>query len=190
MSITKQQICDLIKGEKKAQYELYRQHYSLLLSICRRYKNNKEDAEELLNLGFLKILMNIEKYSEPTPFIPWMRRIMLNTIIDEFRKGKSYRALFEQMRVEQQEFYGEVDINTAVQEMDYQSMMDLLCCLPEATKKVFNLYAIDGFNHQEIADALQISVGTSKWHVSAAREKLQKLIIEKHPELVINSKVS
>jgi RNA polymerase sigma-70 factor (ECF subfamily) len=77
--------------EKRAQYELYSKCYSILMGICFRYTVNKEDAEELLNQAFLKILLNLDKYNQDISFIAWIKRVAINVVIDDYRKNKKYK---------------------------------------------------------------------------------------------------
>ena len=84
-------IKDCINRDRRAEYELYKTLYSYLMSICYRYIHQKEMAEEMLNIGYLKILTHLEKYDEKQPFKAWVRRIMVNTLIDEYRKNKSLK---------------------------------------------------------------------------------------------------
>ena len=88
MEIDQKLISSCINNERKAQFELYKKCYGLLMGVCLRYQKNREDAEEVLNQGFLKILLNLDKYNTKIPFEAWIRRVMINTVIDEYRKDK------------------------------------------------------------------------------------------------------
>ena len=177
MSITKELLYKAGQGDERAQYELYRHVFPLLMSICSRYHRDEQDAVAALNLGFLKILNNHHKYVEPVPLLAWLRRIMINTLIDEFRKSKKYKeqtVLVEDMHAGQ--FAGAVDWNEADRRFSVQQLERLIQKLPPMTMRVFNLFAIDGYSHLEIGEMLSISDGTSKWHVSSARKQLQEWI--------------
>lgn len=165
------------KNDRRAQYELYRLVYPVLMSVCLRYERNKEDAEEILNLGFYKILTKLEHYSDTVPFEAWIRKIMANTIIDEYRKNKKHEVL-ENVDFSEDPNSGGYELNSADLELESEELLQLLKILPNVTGKVFNLYAIEGFSHKEIAEQLNISVGTSKWHLSTARKTLQEKIKE------------
>ncbi|MBC7862433.1 MAG: RNA polymerase sigma factor [Bacteroidia bacterium] len=165
------------KRDRAAQHKLYLNCYSFLMSICARYKKNKEDAEEILNIGFLKILNNLDKYRNEIPFTLWMRRVMINTLIDDFRKNKKEKEMFQQ--VDFNEYFDEGHsnvVNTYVSRMDAEELQAMINSLPEMSGKVFNLFAVDGYSHKEISDMLGISEGTSKWHVNFARNKLKELL--------------
>jgi RNA polymerase sigma-70 factor (ECF subfamily) len=148
------------------------------MSICRRYANDDLDARGLLNQSFLKILMNLAKRKENVPFIAWAKRITINTIISEFRKEKSRMEREERMEQHHLENHS-VSWNSIAETIEAEVLQLMLDRLPEASRKVFNLFAIDGYSHQEIAEMLGISEGTSKWHVSAARKDLRAQL-EKH----------
>ncbi len=148
------------------------------MSICVRYCNNREDAQSLLNLGFLKLLNNLEKYRQEIPFGLWARRLMINTIIDEYRKNKKEKELLEYHDfTDRNNDETLVEINDAVKRMDAQEIQQHIDKLPNVSKKVFNLFAVDGFGHKEISAMLGMSEGTSKWHLNNAREKLKAFIL-------------
>lgn len=163
-----------LREEPKAQYELYRALYPQMIAICSRYERNKQDAVARVNLGFLKILTNLGKWRTEVPFELWTRRIMINTVIDEYRKDRQ--------RKEAESLDTPIDEGTLMEVNEYLHQMDadafgqLLQRVPEMSRRVFNLFAMDGFAHQEIATMLGISEGTSKWHVSHARQVLQTAI--------------
>ncbi len=112
------------------------------------------------------------------PFKPWIRRIMVNTLIDEYRKKKSEkeRLIYVDDYFDSHNFS---DVNEAISKFDCNQIYDEINKLPEATKKVFNLFVIDGYSHKEIGGMLDISEGTSKWHLNAARQKLKEQIENK-----------
>ncbi len=164
------------REEPKAQYELYRALYPQMMAICSRYERNKQDAVARMNQGFLKILTNIDKRRPDVPFELWTRRIMINTVIDDFRT--------QRQRKEQESLDAPLEesvlteVNDYLREMEADAFATLLERVPEMSRKVFNLFAIDGYAHQEIADLLGISTGTSKWHVSHARQVLQHVLAQ------------
>ena len=180
MLVNQTLINECLKNNRKAQFELYQICYGVLMSICYRYRANKEDAEELLNQGFLKVLLNLDKYNVKVPFEAWIRRIMVNTIIDEFRKSKKEKEHLNYADFQEETYLdNRVDFNLADLNFEAEELLNMLNKLPEMSRKVFNLYAIDGYAHKEIAEMLTISVGTSKWHVSFARAELKKMINNK-----------
>ncbi len=177
MNIEQELLRQCIEMERKAQFALYKQLYSFLMSICIRYCKNREDAQSLMNLGYLKLLNNLEKYRQEIPFGLWARRLMINTIIDEYRKNKKEKELLEYHDfTDRREDETMVEINDAVKRMDAQEIQRHIDKLPNVTKKVFNLFVVDGFGHKDIAEMLGMSEGTSKWHLNNAREKLKATI--------------
>lgn len=175
MNIQPQLIALCIKQDRKAEYELYKLTYSYLMGICMRYSKDKDSASESLNMGFLKILKNLTTYKPEIPFKSWIRRVMVNTLIDEYRKNKREREKVTYV----EEYYDSSDfseVNEALSRINYNQLLVQINLLPEATKKVFNLFAIDGYSHKEIGEMLMISEGTSKWHLNAARQKLKEYI--------------
>ena len=166
-----------MRKDRKAQHQLYKLSYSFLASICIRYVKNREDADELVNMGFLKILNNLEKYRREIPFTLWMRRVMINTIIDEYRKNRKEKEMME--TIDFNEYHPEFDdgeINDYVRLLDAEYIHVLVLQLPAMSRRVFNLFVVDGYAHKEIAEMLNMSEGTSKWHLNFARNKLKELL--------------
>jgi RNA polymerase sigma factor (sigma-70 family) len=163
-----------IKDERRAQNALYKLYFPLMSSICLRYSKDKDEAIQKLNTGYFKILKHIAQYDRNFAFATFVRRILVNHLIDEFRKEKQYLSKIElkdHTELEETAAYNQADLD-----FDAKYLLDLLKTLPELTQKVFNLYAIDGYKHKEIAELLKMSEGTSKWHVSDARKKLKVLL--------------
>ncbi|MFK7808795.1 MAG: RNA polymerase sigma factor [Saprospiraceae bacterium] len=179
MAINPTLIKDCARGDRKAQFQLYKSCYGLLMSVCLRYRKQENDAVEMLNVGFMKILTNLNKYQDHIPFEAWSRRIMINTLIDDFRKNRKVRELIESTDFEHEKIYNDsVDYNEADLQFDADELQAMINQLPRMSGKVFNLFAIDGYSHKEIGKMLGISDGTSKWHLSFARKKLQGMIKE------------
>lgn len=177
-----------LREEPKAQYELYRLMYGEMMAICSRYERNREDAAEKMNQGFLKILTNLGRRRPEVPFGPWARRIMINTVIDGYRSERQRRA--------QEDLDTSVDdgllqvVNDYLRNMEADAFADLLLRVPDMSRRVFNMHVIDGYGHAEIASMLNISEGTSKWHVSHARKVLQQAIAHLAAEPAIKTALS
>jgi len=152
------------------------------MSIAFRYYNNNDDAMAMLNQCFLKVLTGLDSFlqkNNSTVFKPWMSRIMINTIIDQYRKEKQRKELFQS----KEDIGSVININgseyNAVEEsIQAEDLQFMLNTLPELQQKVFNLFVIDGYRHKEIAEMLSISAGNSKWNLSTARTSLKKLVKE------------
>jgi RNA polymerase sigma factor (sigma-70 family) len=176
MNIEIDLITACIRKERKAQYDLYKLVFRYLMSICVRYTHSYEEANEALNTGFLKILNNLEKYKADVPFKAWIRKIMVNVLIDEYRKQKKEKENTKAM-MEYVEHTPMVDLNNAIAKMDAERIHKLIMELPIVSQRVFNLFVIDGFDHKEIAAMLGISEGTSKWHLHNSRELLKEKLV-------------
>ncbi len=161
-------------GDRKAQYDLYRLCFPVLMPVCMRYKRDEQEAVASLNGGYLKMLNNLGRYQADVPFEAWIRRIMINTLIDEFRREKKWReATVFSDSMEREGADEPLDWNEADRRFDYQQLESFIQRLPPVTRQVFNLFALDGFSHGEISAALGMSEGTSKWHVNNARKQLK-----------------
>ncbi|MEM8907774.1 MAG: RNA polymerase sigma factor [Bacteroidota bacterium] len=186
MNINQQLLKDCAKGDRRAEFQLYKSCYPTLMGVCMRYRKSEEEAASMLNVGFLKVLKYLHKYPSHVPFEAWIRKIMINTLIDDFRKHRKVKELIEYTDFSQEDPTRDlVDFNQADQVFDAEQLELLIRRLPAVSQKVFNLFAIDGYAHKEIAELLGISVGTSKWHLSSARKKLQEMM----QEIINNSKV-
>ncbi|MFT6815474.1 MAG: RNA polymerase sigma factor (sigma-70 family) [Sphingobacteriales bacterium] len=187
MKISAEFIQECLNHNRKTQHEFYDLCYPVLIEVCRRYVKNLDDANGILNHGFLKILKNLDKYKENVPFEAWIGRIMINTIIDDFRRNKNYLESHDQIGdlqdLENLNENYELDLSDAQKKFNTEDILTFINALPEMSKKVFNLFAIDGFRHKEIAEILDIQEGSSRWHVSNAR----KQIIERMQQHIKNS---
>lgn len=167
------------KGDRKAQYQLFRSSFDALMSVCLRYQRDESEAMAALNLGFLKILSNLDKYRPDIPFEAWIRRIMINTLIDEFRKNRQVKELIEYRDFSEEKNSNQwSEAGEAEQNLNADQLTVMLHALPAVSRKVFNLFAVDGYSHQEVGEMLGISEGTSKWHVNFARKRLQEMVRE------------
>lgn len=177
--MTEQQLIEgCIRQDRRSQNELYKRYFPLMSSIALRYTHNEDKALQRMNGGFYSVLKNLEKYDNQYALATWIRNILVNHLIDEFRKEKKYIANIHLTDYEE----GAVGVNFNAAESNLQEadLRKMLRRLPDVTQQVFNLFAIDGYKHREIADYLGISEGTSKWHVSDARKKLKIMLENQH----------
>jgi len=160
------------KGERKAQEQLYKNYYEAMVSLCMRYTKNEQDAVEVLNNGFLKVFINIHRY-EPgkASLYTWIRTIVINSCLD-FLKLKEKKIVHDEL-IEAEVVHIDAE---AINKMKTTELLYFIRQLAAATKAVFNLYVMEGYNHKEIAQMLGISEGTSKWHLSEARKNLKQMI--------------
>lgn len=177
MNISPTLLKDCIGGDRKAQYLLYKSCFQVLMGVCMRYRREESEAAAILNVGFLKILNNLDRYRADAPFEAWIKRIMINTLIDDFRKNRKVKELIEYTDFSELEYSDHTfDFNEADKQFDAEQLEALIKMLPPMSQKVFNLCAIDGYTHKEVGERLGISEGTSKWHLSYARKKLIELM--------------
>jgi RNA polymerase sigma factor (sigma-70 family) len=175
--INDQQIIDgCANHERKAQQILYDKYSYFLLGVCMRYATDKAEAEDILQDSFLKIFSNIKDFSGTGSFIGWLRKIAVNTAITHYHKNLKYRYhvdIDEYVSVEAGVTSFEEDFFTS------DELYKVLNELPTGYRMVFNLYAVEGYKHKEIAEMLGVDTNTSKSQYSRAkaviREKLEKL---------------
>lgn len=161
------------KQDRKAQEKLYHLFSGRFFTLCLKYSGNYEQAKDNLQEGFIKIFQNIHQYKGKGTFEGWMTRIIINTSLKQYQK----KPIF--LTVKDQEFEDpEVEIDEDEIPVDF--LIQIIQELPERYRLVFNLYAMDGFSHQEISDMLRISVGTSKSNLSRARVQLKEKIESYH----------
>lgn len=166
--LQKEVISGCIAGDRLSQKALYEHFYSKMLSVCHRYAKDYDEAVGLLNEGFVKVFCNIAKYRPERSLESWIKRIMINNAIDHYRKMKKHR---HQMDIT--EVYDHGKEGDILPSLEAEEILKLVQQLPPAYRTVFNLFAIDGLSHKEIAKQLGISEGTSKSNLSKARAKLK-----------------
>ena len=162
-----------LKGNRSAQEALYKAYYKAMMTICLRYTKSEEDAVEVLNNGFLKVFQNIKRYDPAQASLyTWIRTVVVNSCLSFIKKKMNTEKHYE---------LNGADIHIpaeAVSKLKASELLALARSLPPAAAAIFNLYAIEGYSHKEIAKMLSISTGTSKWHLSEARKQLQQKIKE------------
>ena len=162
-----------LKKDRKSQEMLYKRYYSYGMSIAYRYAGNRDEATEILNDSFMKVYQNLGKYDEQRSFIKWFRTIVINTAINQYKKylKHAYHDDITEAR--------SISIRqNAIDSMSYDEILELVQKLTPAYRTVFSLYVIDGHSHEEIADKLGISIGSSKSNLSRARVRLQEMLQE------------
>ncbi len=174
-------ISGCIKGERKFQEILYHTYSSKMFSVCLRYANEYAGAEDLLQDGFIKVYNNIQKFRSEGSFEGWIRRIFVNNSIEYFRK-KSNLYVVQETEALTYEYYDD----NAVQKLMKEDLMKIIQSLSVGYRTIFNLYAIEGYSHKEIAELLNITEGTSKSQLARARYLLQKKIAEAMPNMGYN----
>jgi RNA polymerase sigma factor (sigma-70 family) len=161
-------------GIRQAQEKLYRSFYRAMMNLCLRYTKNNMDAMEALNTGFYKVFKNIQRYDPAKASLyTWIRTIVINSCLDLAASKENIIQPIGLTATYEQEIEPEV-----ISKLSADHLLEMIRILPVATQTVFNLFIMEGYTHKEIAGLLKISEGTSKWHVSEARKKLQIMIKE------------
>ena len=160
------------KKDRKAQEQLYRIYAAKLFGLCLKYSDNRQQAEDNLQDGFVTIFEKISQYKNTGSFEGWMKRIVINTALQKHRQQKLYGISNETQLQEE-----ETEVETDDLSVDY--LLECVQSLPERYRQVFNLYVMDGYSHKEISTLLDISEGTSKSNLARARKSLKEKIEEK-----------
>lgn len=151
---------------------MYRHFFPTMMSMCMRYMGDTEKAAAIVNDGLLKVYTKLDQYENKGSFEGWIRRIVFRSISDAVRKESNYLKF---MVFDEQEKIAEP---SALSHLYEEDLLKLIEKIPTASGDVFVLYAIHGYTHREISEEKGISIGTSKWHYSEARKKLQELILQ------------
>ena len=163
-----------LQGNRQAQRFLFEKFYGKMLGVCKRYSRGEEEAKDILQDGFVKVFQKLEQYKSTSPLEPWLRRIMVNTAIDHYRKNLAEPAPLEADSINVASEDADV-----LSDMSHAELLECLQQLPAGYKLIFNMYAIEGYSHREIAEALEISEGTSKSQLAKAKIYLQKMVIRR-----------
>ncbi len=175
-----------IAGDRRSQQRVYELFYGKMMAVCLRYTKNHDQAKDILQDGFIKVFRSMEKFNRDGSFEGWIRRIVVNTAIDHFRRTKnSYLLLGEERSIED---FGDQDEEDVIQDDGLEEELDLkpadvinaMQKLTPAYRTVFNLYVFEEMTHKEIADALGINIGTSKSNLAKAKQNLKKLLKKEH----------
>jgi RNA polymerase sigma factor (sigma-70 family) len=160
-----------IKQDRHSQELLYKKLYGFAMKICLRFADNQYEASEVLNEGFFKVFTNIEKYDKSLPFTSWLGKIMYNTSIDYYRTNLRWSQF-----VDLEKSDTKISDTNVEHKLDYEDLLSLIQKLPPAYRIVFNLYVVDGYSHDEIAEMTGITASTSRSNLYKARLKLQKML--------------
>ena len=167
-------------GDRKYQQIVFKMYYGKMMGVCMRYAKDQDTAQDIVQDGFIKVFDKVKGFNGKGSFEGWIRRIMVNTAIDFFRKKKKDFILLEDdSRVEQQEEDLDIfdDDSDAFYGIKPAQVMEAMHKLSPAYKTVFNLYVVENYTHAEIAEMLEISVGTSKSNLSKAKLNLKKILL-------------
>jgi RNA polymerase sigma-70 factor (ECF subfamily) len=170
-----------LEGDRKAQQAVYKLLYGKMKVVCLRYTRDTDQAMDVLQEGFIKVFQNMNKYTGAGSFEGWVRRIMVNLSIDRFRKQKNdFLLLNGSMSAE--DWGDEVEEEEASDAVEYdftpEQILAAMKQLSPAYQTVFNLYVFENYTHQDIAEALSISVGTSKSNFAKAKRNMKKILLK------------
>lgn len=160
-----------MEGNRKMQYELYQRFAPKMYGVCLRYAANAEEAEDVLQEGFIKVFKKLYSFRSEGSFEGWIRRIFVNTAIEQFR-----RKAYLQPITEREEASVEGNYLSVLDNLAERDIISLVQQLSPGYRTVFNMYVVEGYTHKEIAEALGISEGTSKSQLSRAKLILQDLV--------------
>jgi RNA polymerase sigma factor (sigma-70 family) len=160
-------------GDRKMQELLYKQTSSKLMAVCMRYARDRMEAEDVLQLGYIKVFQRIKEYRGDGSFEGWLRKVMVNTAIESYRKNLRTLNI-----VPIEEGYEQPSTGFDFSRLGIQDLLGLIQKLADGYRMVFNMYVIEGYSHKEIAAALGISEGASKSQLSRARAILKEEIIK------------
>ncbi|WP_184543397.1 RNA polymerase sigma factor [Mucilaginibacter sp. FT3.2] len=177
MNLPKKQVEKLVKGcinnDRTAQETLYKLFHADMLRVCYNYLPDKELAKEAFNTGFLKVFLSVKSFDiEKGELGGWIRKIMIYTSIDLCRKELKFNTV--DIDVQDQDDY--FIAPSVLEKLYFEDILQKIRALPFATQTVFNLSVLDGFTHKEIGEQLNISEGTSRWHLAEAKRKLRELL--------------
>jgi len=169
---------DLIKGciagDRRMQEELYSRFAPKMYAVCLRYANNTNDAQDLLQEGFIKVYKNLHRFRAEGSFEGWIRRVFVNTSIEHFRKKS---AQLSSVSEKEENTIEDLDV-TALDSLAEKDIINIVQELSPGYRTVFNLYVVEGYSHKEIGEMLGISEGTSKSQLARAKSILQKKVAQ------------
>lgn len=165
----------LIKGLKSgrsdAQQRLYEWLADKMMAVCLRYTRDSDEAADVLQEGFIRVFNKIDTFKEEGSLEGWVRRVITNVAIRNYQKNAKLHVAAGIEEAEREFAGSSLDDDHAAEEL-----LEMVRQLPDGYRMVFNLYAIEGYSHEEIAELLEISIGTSKSQLSRARQALQRML--------------
>jgi RNA polymerase sigma factor (sigma-70 family) len=150
------------------------------MGVCLRYSRTREEAVEILNDGFMKIFTKLDRYTKGLSFKGWIRKVMINSAIDYFRRNEKHYHSLDISHIQY-----ESAVESVLDKLSEKEIIKAIQRLPPSYRMVFNLFVIEGYKHEEIANQLNISVGTSKSNLSIARNKLKKILLVERDDQIM-----
>lgn len=176
MQITSELLESCEANDRRGQKRLYELFFKMHMGVCFSYMANEEDARSMLNVAFLKVCTHIETVkNNPQVFYSWSRKIVVNSILDGFRKNKRIRENEHRKEFDHEmEFESSSHDNDGMASLLEEDLKALIAALPENMRQAFMLFAVEGYSHKEICALIGVTEGTSKWLVYEARQALKK----------------
>lgn len=176
MKLTDEQLVKkCLEKDSLAQKQLFDSFSRKMMGVCLRYSKDADEAQDVLQIGFIKVFKKLHLFNSDGSLEGWIRKVMINTALDQIRRNKKFGNNIDLDLVDYQLLSENEDV---LSQLSVNDLLKIIQAMPKGFRTVFNLYAIEGYSHQEIADQLNISVNTSKSQYSRARVYLQKIIIE------------
>lgn len=160
------------KSDRKAQKALFSLYYGYAMSIALRYSYSREKAADITNEGFLKVFSRIQLFRGEAEFKSWLRKIIVNTALDHYRKEKKHEK-----QVSLENGFNELTEESVLDQLQAEDIIRMVQNLPEIYRFTFNLYEIEGYSHEEIASILGTTAGTSRANLSRAKQLLRQMIL-------------
>lgn len=171
---TQQLLTQCLKGKKEAQQQLYKQYAAVMLGLCYRYTKSYEDAEDVLQDGFIRVFTNLHQFKQEGELGAWIRRIMVNAALSYLNKHNRYR---KEMNIDDITMHPVSDDDPEVK-LDAKQLVEMIRQLPTGYQTIFNLVAVEGYDHSEAAVLLNMNVNTVRSQYSRARALLITILKE------------
>lgn len=164
-----------LEKDPLAQKQLFDSFSRKMMGVCLRYTKDVEEAQDVLQIGFVKVFEKLHLFNNEGSLEGWIRKVLVNTALDQIRKNKKFDDNVDLSKVD---YSMATENENVLDQLSANDLLKIIQAMPTGFRTVFNLYAIEGYSHQEIADQLNISINTSKSQYSRARVYLQKIILE------------
>ena len=168
------------RNDPKSQKWVFDRYYRLMFGVCLRYYSDHDRVKDIVQEGFLKVFSNIEGYTSKGSFEGWLKRVTINTVLQQYRNQKVFDIVNENIIDDT-----EIDIDEDAISIDY--LLQIIQELPDRYRLIFNLYVLDGYSHKDIASMLDINIGTSKSNLARARQILKKTIVNYRQNINLQS---
>ena len=183
MKLEQRELERIVEGckaqNRSSQQKIYELLYSKMLPVCYRYARSTDEAKDMLQDGFIKVFEKIEQYNVDGSFEGWVRRIIVNTAIDTYRKNKKEVFIDDESRITDDSDWEDMESESEYAGLSINDIVEAMQSLSPGYQTVFNLYVMEGYTHQEIADELEINIGTSKSNLAKAKANMKTMLTDK-----------